>query len=151
MHLGVRKAHQFGPSASLLFLSTKSHLYIHCSHPTPPTMPAWAPLLLSACQGEAEYWFAEHTFRNAHCYVPSHYKCAHLINCITNLVCSYCNLHAQMELLSFCTLTLFQHPVPAQKGLHSWLLQRKSRNRRKRGKLSYEHMERKRKILQQSQ
>lgn len=79
------------------------------------------------------------------CYVPSCYKCAHLINCRTNLTCSYCNLYAQMELSSFCVLTLFQLPVPAQKGLHSWLLQRNSRNRRKRGKLPYEHMRKKEK------
>jgi len=145
VHLGVCKAHQTGPNASLLLLSTKSHLHICCSHPTPPALPTWAPLLLSPCQGEAEDWFAEHTFRNARCYVPSCYKCAHLINCRTNLTSSYCNLYAQMELSSFCMLTLFQLPVPAQKGLHSWLLQRNSRNRRKSGKLQYEHRRKKEK------
>lgn len=96
MHLGLCKVHQTGPNASCLLLCTNSLLHTHrgCSAPSAP--PTWTLLPLSLPGRQKVLIFGVHLKKCMWFYVPGRCECTQLINCIRDLICSYCSFYIQM-------------------------------------------------------
>ena len=132
------------PSAPKHQLSSPHQLWRLSSFSSASLDPAASPSLPGR---HSVLIFGVHLKKCMCCYVPSRCECTQLINCITNLICSYCSLYVQMaSSKGFAYWPCFSSQLQHRRDL---MLLVSCRERTETGgkgcKLSYEHMGKKEK------